>query len=532
MQSKNVFVKPNLVVEPLVDKWYASSYLISPVTASLFFANHYLKMLQSFVSAPQVHIKALQERKMLGGPFIDYPAARVKEIRSLIDKTIAAHPETLRFAKGVRELNQLLAEKADGHTVEPLYSQVPEPLRGFVELVYDLNNAPSIRFMEGLLYHSRMFHENTQSVRLFLTESDGRPFAFNTPRLPCNDSMELPIPFCDPRLDDLHRARTEPINYQDLKNLLNIDEQLEETFLTFLTTSQPVAKGSFDGEGLRVRYFGHACILLETRNLAILCDPVIGYSYEHGADRYTYEDLPEKLDYILITHNHHDHCLIETLLQLRPKTEKVMGPKNNPGALQDPSLKMMLKSIGFKQVYEIDEMEVVDVVGGSIRGIPFLGEHGDVNIHSKIAFCVELEGQSVIMAADSNNLDARVYRNLVPNIPQVDALFIGLECEGAPLSWAYGPMLMNPVSRSMDQSRRFDGSDCEKAMQIVDILKPKHAYVYAMGLEPWLTFMIAVDDSETSHSIQESGKFVGLCRELDIESERMFCKKEIVLTSD
>ena len=119
MQSKNVFVKPNLVVEPLVDKWYASSYLISPVTASLFFANHYLKMLQSFVSAPQVHIKALQERKMLGGPFIDYPAARVKEIRSLIDKTIAAHPETLRFAKGVRELNQLLAEKADGHTVEP-----------------------------------------------------------------------------------------------------------------------------------------------------------------------------------------------------------------------------------------------------------------------------------------------------------------------------------------------------------------------------------------------------------------------------
>ena len=136
------------------------------------------------------------------------------------------------------------------------------------------------------------------------------------------------------------------------------------------------------------------------------------------------------------------------------------------------------------------------------------------------------------MAADSNNLDARVYRNLVPNIPQVDALFIGLECEGAPLSWAYGPMLMNPVSRSMDQSRRFDGSDCEKAMQIVDILKPKHAYVYAMGLEPWLTFMIAVDDSETSHSIQESGKFVGLCRELDIESERMFCKKEIVLTSD
>jgi hypothetical protein len=80
----------------------------------------------------------------------------------------------------------------------------------------------------------------------------------------------------------------------------------------------------------------------------------------------------------------------------------------------------------------------------------------------------------------------------------------------------------------MDQSRRFDGSNCEKAMDIVRVLKPKQAYVYAMGLEPWLSYVIAVNGDDESRSIQESNKFVNLCRQQGIEAERLFCKKEIL----
>ncbi|UZW58378.1 MBL fold metallo-hydrolase [Lysobacter enzymogenes] len=530
MESQRVFVKPNLVVEPLFNRWYAWPYLISPAASALYLANQHLKILQSFVSAPQVHAKALQDRKMIGGPFVDHPVARVGEIRALMESTVVARSQALAFAKAVRELHDVLAENADGHSLEPLYSRVPESLRGYVELVYDLSNAPSVRFMEGLLYRSGLFDESGQSVTMFLTEADGRPFAFSTPRLPSPASLDLQIRFSDPRLDELSRARFEPTDYRYMKELLGVDEESEPTFATFFT-AQPPATSRYDLDGVRIRYFGHACVLIETAQVSVLCDPVIGYGYEQGAPRFTYADLPDRIDYVLITHNHQDHCALETLLQLRHRIGTILVPKSNPGALADPSLRMALKSIGFAQVQEVEEMERIEIEGGAVSGIPFLGEHGDLNIQSKSAFVVELNGRSIVMAADSNNLEPRVYENLASLLPRVDVLFIGLECEGAPLSWVYGPLMMRSLSRSMDQSRRFDGSDSAKAAQIVEILKPSRAYVYAMGLEPWLTYMLAVDASETSYSIQESQKFVGLCRERGIESERLYCKKEIVLTA-
>lgn len=44
----------------------------------------------------------------------------------------------------------MLKTKAKGATLEPLYKEVPEILKGYVELVYDLNNNPSYRFFESL----------------------------------------------------------------------------------------------------------------------------------------------------------------------------------------------------------------------------------------------------------------------------------------------------------------------------------------------------------------------------------------------
>jgi L-ascorbate metabolism protein UlaG (beta-lactamase superfamily) len=530
-RMENVFLRSNLVVEPLFNRWYAWSYLIAPASSALYLANQHIKILQSFVSAPQVHAKALQDRKMIGGPFVDHPAERVGEIRVLLEKTLVDRTRAIAFAKAVRELHDMLVGNSDGHSLEPFYRRVPDPLRGYVELVYDLNHAPSVRFMEGLLYGSPLFDESSQSVTMFLTEKDGRPYAFSTPRLSSTTALDLQIRFGDPRLDELYRAKSEPTDYRYMKELLGIDDEHAQLFSTFFTTQPPVAS-RYDGDGVRIRYFGHACLLIETRNVSVLCDPVIGYDYEGGAPRFTYADLPRRLDYVLITHNHQDHCALETLLQIRHRIGTILVPRSNSGALADPSLKRALNSIGFPRVQEIDEMERIEIEGGAIRGIPFLGEHGDLNIQSKIAFVVELHGRCVVMAADSKNLEPRVYENLASAIAQVDVLFIGLECEGAPLSWVYGPLMMRSLSHSMDKSRRFDGSDCEKAIQIVEILKPSQANVYAMGLEPWLTYMLAVDGSETSYSIQESKKFVELCRERGVESERLFCKREMILSAN
>ena len=131
----------------------------------------------------------------------------------------------------------------------------------------------------------------------------------------------------------------------------------------------------------------------------------------------------------------------------------------------------------------------------------FLGEHGDLNIRSKIAHLINLDGWSILCAADSNNIEPQLYKFVRECVGPVDLLFLGLECDGAPLSWLYGPLLTRPLPRKMDQSRRFDGSNCDKALNLVKELNPSQVYVYAMGQEPWLTFLTSIQYTDTSRPI-------------------------------
>jgi L-ascorbate metabolism protein UlaG (beta-lactamase superfamily) len=141
-------------------------------------------------------------------------------------------------------------------------------------------------------------------------------------------------------------------------------------------------------KGVRWRYFGHACILVETAGVSLLFDPVLSYTYENSVSRYTYADLPDKIDYVLITHNHQDHILFETLLQLRRRIGTVVVPRNGSGELQDPSLKLLLRQVGFKNVIELAELETLEFDGGSVVGLPFFGEHADLDVRTKLAYMV------------------------------------------------------------------------------------------------------------------------------------------------
>ena len=54
-------------------------------------------------------------------------------------------------------------------------------------------------------------------------------------------------------------------------------------------------------------------------------------------------------------------------------------------------------------------------------------------------------------------------------------------------------------------------------------------YVYAMGQEPWLKYLTSIQYTDESHPIVESNKLVASCQSKGIESERLYCQKEIVL---
>jgi L-ascorbate metabolism protein UlaG (beta-lactamase superfamily) len=529
MSKQTYYLRPNVQLDPLVNQWYAWSHLISPATAAMSIANAHVKIMKSFVSAPEIHVAAINNPAMRGGPFIDLPASSVGEVRALLQKTIREQAHMLELAGAIKHLNDLIVNQAKGESMEPFYERVPEALKGYIELVYDLNRSPSIRFIEGLLYNSRYYDPAIQSVTLSTISQDERPFVFSTPRLDNSGGLQINIPFADEGIDTLSEMRQKPQPFGYIKEVLGFDDRYDEQFLSLLTEEPPRRPDKYDEDAVRIRYFGHACVLIESKDISILTDPVISYDFGSSVYRYTFSDLPDTIDFVLITHTHQDHVLFETLLQLRHKIKNVIVPKCGGGMLEDPSLKLVLQKIGFKNVMEIDDAETIPVEGGSVMGVPFLGEHGDLNIRSKTGYFINLKGRKIMCSSDSRNIENKMYEHIHDLLGDIDVLFIGMECDGAPVSWIYGSLMTVPYDRKMDQSRRLSGSDFERAMDIVKRFNCSRVYVYAMGQEPWLGYITSIKYTDESRPIVESNKLLETCLGLGIPSERLYGFKQLFL---
>lgn len=521
-----MYLKPNVVVEPLYQQWYAWPHLISPATAAMNVLNRHFPIMDSFVKAPDIHERFASDPTMLGAPFMGHPATRVEDVRALQDRTRRDHSQMIELAEAIAELSQLLKQDALGYSMEEIYARVPVLLNGYVELFYDLDNHPAFRFFESLLYRSRFYDVSAQSVALYLIEQDQRPFVLSTPQLAGDGVLHLRIPFTHPGLDTLFQMRTKSGSYDRTREVLGITDAQEPLFHGLFTEELLSPHVKDRGTGIRIRYFGHACILLEFDSVAILTDPAI--SSRDGADvpRYTYADLPDHIDYVLITHSHQDHILFETLLQLRHKIGQVIVPRSGGGTLEDPSLKLMFHALDFHDVVQLEELESLNLGGCTVTGVPFLGEHADLNIRSKLGYHVRLSnGFTVMFAADSCNIEPKLYRYVHEVVGDTDVLFLGMECDGAPLSWLYGPLLPKRLPRDMDQSRRLAGSNYERGIEFVTQFSPPEVYVYAMGQEPWLRHIMGLEYTSESGPIVASNELIRECKARGIVAERLFGRK-------
>lgn len=529
MKLGNLYLRPNILMEPLVDGWYAWAHLIPPATLARNITERHLRIMDSYIDAPEAHQAAVKNPAMLGGPFMDLGENRAEAVKELRERTVRERHGLVELSRSIEQLDAMLREKGTGYSLESLYAEVPENLQGYVELTYDLNNHPSFRLIEPLLYKSDYYNPSLQTLMFSEVTGDDRPFVLSTPRLDKGSAVQLQIPFASEQIDKLFRMKHEPASCAYVREALGLNDEDAKRFQNFLTTEKPRPYGKYDGEGARWRYFGHACILLETRNVSVLLDPVLSYTYESDISRYTYEDLPETIDYVLITHNHQDHILFETLLQLRPRIRNIVVPRNGGGALQDPSLKLLLKQCGFRNVIELSEMDEIPFDKGAITAIPFLGEHGDLNVQTKSAWHLRAGKHTLLFAADSCNISPCMYKHIHDQIGDVDALFVGMECDGAPVSWIYGPLLTQRLERAKDQSRRLAGSNHERAISIVNELNCKEVYVYAMGQEPWLNYVMSIKYTDKSNPIIQSDRLIAECRSRGIVAERLFGEKEILL---
>ena len=168
MDSMNsaLYLRPNIMAEPLVDGWYAWTHLIPPATAARNLTERHLKIMESYLECSEAHDAAVQDPKMVGGPYMDFNRNREDDVRALRDRTIQERNDLIELSRSIDKLDAVLRAKANGFSLEGLYAEVPPCLQGFVEIVYDLNNQPSFRLIEPLLYRSALYDDTFQSVML------------------------------------------------------------------------------------------------------------------------------------------------------------------------------------------------------------------------------------------------------------------------------------------------------------------------------------------------------------------------------
>jgi len=532
LATDEVFLRPDVKIEPLTCGWYAWSHLIAPATQAMNVTYRQIPLLRSFIDNPAVHAAAAANPSLVGGSFVALTEADAPRAAALLDDINRRCAHMIAFAEAFRQLDREVQGKAQGFCLDDFYRSLPAELAGLVEIVYDLNNHPKTKLVEELLYAGGLDNRGLQQIHLHRTPSEDRPFFLSTPRLERQGSLVLNMRYTDPRLDDLCAMKLRSGSLADATRHLVESKHKVDCFHSLFTSERPLRKTpNYRGDGVRVRYFGHACVLVQTAGLSVLIDPTTAWARDDKEATLTFDDLPDVIDYVVLSHAHQDHICPEVLLPLRRRIGQICIPRHNPGNIADPSLKLVLRELGFSNIRVLDPLDCIDTPDGQIISLPFPGEHCDLDIATKQCVFLNIRGRRLAFLVDSDAVDAGLYRRIAGRIGSapLDALFIGMECHGAPLGWLYGPLLTRASKRRDDDSRRLNGCTCERALGVVEAIPCTRAYVYAMGQEHWLRYLMGLAYRPDSVQIVESDRFVAQCRDRGIEADRLLGCREWLL---
>lgn len=529
----NYSLGPSVLAEPLVNQWGAWWMNVAPIPASLHLHNSQMTAMRSYLKNPALHAKIASDPALSGTSYIGVHPTQANEVEKILARSESELSDMTDMATAVGQLEEMLRKEAKGQAMAPFYSRLPIPLRGLVELLYDYQNRPSFRLIEPLTYRCSAYKPNLQSMRFsHLVADNERRFLYSTPYVTGPSDFLWQLPFSDPRIDYLFGLDVEAKPLGEIIEVLQLDRESGEEFRKFLTNVQLKTNPEWREEAIRIRYLGHASVLVEYGGVSILIDPVMSATPQNGGERrHNFQDLPRYIDFVLITHAHGDHFCLETLLRLRHRIGCLVVPRASQALVGDVSLALMAKILGFTNVVEIAPMDSLPFVGGEVIAIPFLGEHGDL-AHSKSGYLVRIGTEKILFAADSHCIDAMVYERVYEIVGPISTVFVNTETEGAPLTFPIEALFPKERDRRPERDRRCRGSNAAEAMELLIAVRAKRVYNYAMGLEPWVGHLlgIAPPSSHQSSRMEDADDLIRRAREAGLAvAERLYGVQDIFI---
>ena len=180
-----------------------------------------------------------------------------------------------------------------------------------------------------------------------------------------------------------------------------------------------------NGEALRVSYVGHATLLVQTRGVNILLDPI----WSERASPFTiigpkrikrpgiaFEDLPA-IDAVLVSHNHYDHLDVSTLSRLwHAKQPRMITALGNDKIIQRHDREIPVETYDWWQTTKLSQdvsLTFVPVQHWSARGLT------DRNKALWTGFVIDTPDGAIYFGADLGFGDGeqfKIIREKFPNI--------------------------------------------------------------------------------------------------------------------
>lgn len=182
-----------------------------------------------------------------------------------------------------------------------------------------------------------------------------------------------------------------------------------------------------------VSLLSHSCLRVKDGSQSLLIDPCLYSGDSQTATRTDYERIDRSIDEfkdttaILISHNHWDHCHLQTLVRFR-RDIPIYIPKVVRETPRNPSIRNFLRSLGFTNIHEIKHWQSETIGTFRFLPVPFHGEWFGPNSQFD-AFCylIETNGKTLLGTVDSDrdelgNMD-KIFGELKKRAPKIDLMF-------------------------------------------------------------------------------------------------------------